>query len=223
MGAFALYDVEPDAYNHEHRRVLELVTRQAAPVIQNALVFEEAQEASLTDALTALPNRRAMQQHLSKELARAQRQHDKITLLLLDMDGLKYFNDHYGHHTGDRAIREVATVIRPLLRSYDLCARFAGDEFVVALWGCDAEQANLRRKELQDAVSAAVIDVGRGKVLSLGISAGGATFPEDGTTTDELLAVADTRMYQDKVARKSGGSVLVPTRDQEIPPLKAVG
>jgi diguanylate cyclase (GGDEF)-like protein len=223
VGAFALYHVSSDAYEHEHRRVMELITRQAAPVIQNALVFEEAQEASLTDPLTGLPNRRALQQHLTKELARAERQHTKVTLLLLDMDGLKYFNDHFGHHMGDRAIREVANVLRPLLRSYDLCARFAGDEFVLALWECDAVQGDLRRMELQNAVAGATIDIGRGKTMPLGISAGASTFPDDASSAEELIGIADKRMYQDKIARKSGGGIAIPMRDQDTPPLKAVG
>jgi diguanylate cyclase (GGDEF)-like protein len=223
LGAFALYHVLPQAYEPEHRRVLDLITRQAAPVIQNALVFEEAQEASLTDPLTGLPNRRALQQHLSKEISRAERQDGKLTLLVLDMDGLKYFNDQFGHHTGDRAIREVATVLPPLLRPYDLCARFAGDEFVVALWDCDATQAEARRVELQQAVAATTIDVGRGKTVAMGISAGAATFPDDGQTIEELMALADRRMYQNKLARKHGGSMVVPMRDQDPPHMRAAG
>jgi diguanylate cyclase (GGDEF)-like protein len=217
VGALALYHVGVNAYTHEHRRVLELISRQAAPVIQNALVFEEAQEASLTDPLTGLANRRALQQHLVKEFARAERQRSPLTLLLLDMDGLKYFNDQFGHHTGDKAIREVAHVLRPLLRSYDLCARFAGDEFVVALWNCDAVQGEARRRELQDAMAAATIEVGRGKILPLGISAGAATFPDDGTTAEELLDIADRRMYEDKVARKQDGGIVVPLREHDAP------
>lgn len=223
LGAFALYDTTPHAYSHEHRRVLELVTRQAAPVIQNALVFEEAQEASLTDPLTGLANRRLLQQHMTKEIARAERQQGRTSLLLMDMDGLKYFNDHFGHHIGDRAIREVANVLRPMLRPYDLCARFAGDEFVVALWDCDAAQAEQRLIELQDAVATASIEVSRGKFMELGISAGAATFPDDGVTIDDLLAVADRRMYQNKYERKLNGSQVAPSRDHDSAPLKAAG
>jgi diguanylate cyclase (GGDEF)-like protein len=191
-------------------------------VIQNALVFEQAQEASLTDPLTGLPNRRALQEHLGQELSRAERQQGTVTLLLLDMDALKFFNDHHGHHTGDRAIREVATVLRSHLRSYDLCARYAGDEFVVALWECDASQADARRRELQDAVAAATIEVAKGERLPLGISAGAATFPDDGRTADDLFGVADRRMYEDKLARKRGGRAVLPMRE-DSPSLRAAG
>ncbi len=223
IGAFAIYDELPGAYDGEHRRILDLVTRQASPIIQNALVFEDAQEASLTDPLTSLPNRRALQQHLTRELARAERQHARVSVLWLDMDGLKYLNDHFGHHVGDRAIREVATVLRPLLRSYDLCARLAGDEFVVTLWECDGEQAVLRCDELQQTVAASAIELGRGKTVPLGISAGAATFPEDGRTVEDLLHVADQRMYANKSARKGSGRLLLPSREADPGAIRVAG
>ena len=221
LGAIALYSQTPRAYEADHRRVLDLVAQHAAPVIHNAIVFEEAQEASLTDPLTSLANRRALQQHLPKEIARAQRQRAPLTLLLLDMDGLKYINDTYGHHMGDRAIRQVADVLRRLLRPYDLCARYAGDEFVVTLWECDAEQSESRRLELQAAVGAMSIEVGRGKGVALGVSVGAATYDDDGTTSEELLAIADKRMYEDKASRKSG--VVGPLREGARASRAAVG
>jgi GGDEF domain-containing protein len=81
----------------------------------------------------------------------------------------------------------------------------------------------LRRRELQNAVAGATIDIGRGKAMPLGISAGASTFPDDGSSAEELIGIADKRMYQDKIARKSGGGIATPMRDQDNPPLKAVG
>jgi diguanylate cyclase (GGDEF)-like protein len=222
VGALALYHVAAEFYQHEHRRVLDLVSRHAAPVIQNALVFEQAQEASLTDPLTELANRRALEQHLLKELARAERQQSKVTLLVLDMDGLKYFNDQYGHHTGDRAIREVAGILRSHLRPYDLCARTGGDEFVVALWECDAAQAIVRLRELQEAVGGTTLDAGETRIR-LGISVGAATFPDDGATADQLLGVADQRMYGDKQARRQNQRIAVPMREYHAGGMRATG
>ena len=177
---------------------------QAAPVIANAVVFERAQEQSLTDGLTGLPNRRYMEQHFVQELARAQRCLGHVSVLLLDMDKFKQINDEFGHQAGDRALKEVAQVLRTGLREYDVCARYAGDEFVVILGDCDRDQAERRWRELQDGVAAVVFEPVPGRRVPLGISVGAATFPFDGKNADELVASADRRMYQDKAARKTG-------------------
>jgi diguanylate cyclase (GGDEF)-like protein len=202
IGLLAVYHMAPGTYSNEHRRLLDRVAQQAGMAIHNALVFEETQEASLTDSLTGLPNRRAMQRRAARDLARAARQHHPLTVLLLDLDGLKYLNDTFGHETGDRALREAAAALRSGLRARDLCARFAGDEFVAVLWNCDAPQAEDRRHALQDVVDRVALEAAPGVFVSLAISAGAATFPADGSTLDELLLVADQRMYRDKAARK---------------------
>lgn len=203
QGALAVGHGTAGIYTTEHRRILDLVARQVAPVIQNSLAFEATQRASLTDPLTGLANRRALVGHLAREMARASRHGEAVTVLLLDLDGLKRLNDTHGHQAGDRVIREVADTIRALLRAYDLCARYAGDEFVVVLAGCDAAEADERRVELQRTVDALRIDVGRGRLAVVGVSAGAATYPADGQTIDELLAVADQRMYEDKIRRQA--------------------
>jgi len=202
FGLLAVYHRDAAAYGADHRRLLDMVAQQASLVFHNSLVFEQTQEASLTDALTGLANRRAVRRELDRELSRAERRDAEFSLMLLDLDGLKGLNDTLGHHVGDRALVTVARVLRTHMRPYDLCARYAGDEFVVVLWECDARQAEDRRRELQEAVDGAVVDVGPGRSVPLAISAGAATFPADGRTEDELVAVADARMYRDKTARK---------------------
>jgi diguanylate cyclase (GGDEF)-like protein len=127
-----------------------------------------------------------------------------VSVLLLDMDKFKEINDEFGHQAGDRALREVAHVLRTGLREYDICARYAGDEFVVILGNCDRVQAERRRREIQDAVGALEFEPAPGRRGPLAISAGAATYPQDGPTADELVASADRRMYQDKAARKAG-------------------
>jgi diguanylate cyclase (GGDEF)-like protein len=203
IGALAIYHRQDAAYTAEHRRILERVTQRATPVIYNALIFEETQAASLTDALTGLLNRRGAQLRIEEELARAEAGGTPFSVLLLDLDGLKHLNDHFGHHAGDRALRSVALALRSKLRPSDICARYAGDEFVVALPGCGLAEADTYRRQLQAAVDALTIDLGHGKLQSLAISAGAAVFPRDGTTLEALVATADQRMYRNKTARKA--------------------
>jgi diguanylate cyclase (GGDEF)-like protein/putative nucleotidyltransferase with HDIG domain len=202
IGTLAVYHGEPDFYTDDHRRLLERVSKQASAVINNSIVFEQTQEDSLTDPLTGLPNTRSMFMHLARELARAARLKSEVALLVTDLDNFKEINDTYGHHVGDRALREVATALRGVIRPYDICVRYAGDEFIIVLPGCGQEEAERKRAEAQRAVDQVVFEVRPGRSISLGLSLGAAIFPHDGESYEALLATADSRMYRDKTRRK---------------------
>jgi len=202
IGCLALYHVEANHYTEDHRRLLERIAEQAGAVIHNSIVFEQTQEDSLTDPLTGLPNRRSMFVHLSRELARAERLKSEVAIIVMDIDGFKAINDTYGHNVGDHALREVATALQGALRPYDLCVRYAGDEFIVVLGDCSREVAEAKRRELQARIADIQLEVRAGKRLRLGASAGAAVFPHDGTTYEALLASADHLMYRDKASRR---------------------
>jgi len=202
IGTLSVYHIDAGCYTEDHRRLLDRVCEQAAAVIYNSIVFEQTQEDSLTDPLTGLPNTRFMFMHLTRELARAERLKSEVSLLVMDLDNFKTINDSHGHHVGDRALREVAGVLRAAIRPYDICVRYAGDEFIVVLSGCGADEAERKRVELQTAIDEVVFEARPGKRLQLGISIGAAMFPHDGNTYETLLATADSRMYGDKTKRK---------------------
>jgi diguanylate cyclase (GGDEF)-like protein/putative nucleotidyltransferase with HDIG domain len=202
IGTLAVYSTQVDFYTDDHRRLLDRVSEQASAVIHNSIVFEQTQEDSLTDPLTALPNTRFMFMHLTRELARAERLKAEVALLVMDLDNFKEINDSHGHHVGDRALREVAAVLRAGIRPYDICVRYAGDEFIVVLSGCGAEEAERKRAELQQNVDEVLFEARPGRRLPLGISIGAAIYPQDGDSYESLLATADSRMYRDKTRRK---------------------
>ncbi len=202
IGTISVYHTEPSVYTDDHRRLLDRISEQAAAVIYNSMVFEQTQEDSLTDPLTGLPNTRFMFMHLTRELARAERLKSEVSLLVMDLDNFKDINDTYGHHVGDRALREIATVLRTGIRPYDICVRYAGDEFIVVLSGCGGEEAERKRLELQRAVDRLRFEARPDTVLPLAISVGAAVFPHDGDSYETLLATADSRMYRDKTRRK---------------------
>ncbi|MCU1383871.1 MAG: rpfG 1 [Acidobacteria bacterium] len=202
IGTISVYHTEPSIYTDDHRRLLDRISEQAAAVIYNSIVFEQTQEDSLTDPLTGLPNTRFMFMHLTRELARADRLKSEVSLLVMDLDNFKDINDTFGHHVGDRALRDVAAVLRTGIRPYDICVRYAGDEFIVVLSGCGGEEAERKRVELQRAVDAMEFEARPGKMLPLAISIGAAVFPHDGDSYETLLANADSRMYRDKTRRK---------------------
>ncbi len=203
IGTLAVYHTEAGFYRDDHRRLLDRVCEQAAAVIHNSIVFEQTQVDSLTDPLTGLPNTRSMFQHLTRELARADRLKSEVSLLVMDLNGFKEINDTYGHHIGDRALREVARVLRATIRPYDICVRYAGDEFIVVLSGCGREEAENKRVELQAAIDRVIFEPQPELHLHLSISAGAAVFPHDGDSYESLLAKADSRMYLDKSLRKA--------------------
>src|SRR5438094_7418363 len=202
IGTISVYHTDASIYNDGHRRLLDRISEQAAAVIYNSIVFEQTQEDSLTDPLTGLPNTRFMFIHLTRELARADRLKSEVSLLVMDLDSFKDINDTYGHHVGDRALREVAGVLRTAIRPYDICVRYAGDEFIVVLSGCGGEEAERKRVELQKAVDSLPFEPRPGRTLPLAISVGAAIFPYDGDSYEALLATADSRMYRDKTRRK---------------------
>lgn len=202
IGTLAVYSTQPDFYTDDHRRLLDRVSEQASAVIHNSIVFEQTQEDSLTDPLTGLPNTRFMFMHLTRELSRAERLKAEVALLVMDLDSFKEINDSHGHHVGDRALREVATVLRAAIRPYDICVRYAGDEFIVVLSGCGAEEAERKRVELQNTVDDVLFEARPGRRLPLAISVGAAIYPQDGDSYEALLATADSRMYRDKTRRK---------------------
>jgi diguanylate cyclase (GGDEF)-like protein/putative nucleotidyltransferase with HDIG domain len=205
IGVLAVYQESEDAYTDDHRRLIDRVCEQAGAVINNASLFERTEKDSLTDALTGLPNTRSMFTHLTRELSRAERLKSEVALLVMDCDDFKEINDTHGHHVGDRALREVASVLKAGVRPYDLCVRYAGDEFIVVLSGCGADEAERKRLELKKAMADVTFEARPGKRVPLSISVGAAVYPHDGETYEALLAAGDARMYRDKTSRRGSG------------------
>ena len=214
IGCLALFHTTPNYYGEDHRRLLERVAEQAGAVIHNSIIFEQTQEDSLTDPLTGLPNRRSMFVHLSRELSRAGRLKSELALIVMDVDGFKAINDTYGHNVGDAALRSVAHELQDALRPYDLCVRYAGDEFIVVLSDCSREAAEAKRRELQVRLCKIELEVRPGRRTRLAVSAGVAVFPHDGATYEALLAEADARMYRDKSVRRGD----LPAAHRRTPP-----
>ena len=203
IGTIAVFHRDGESYTEDHRRVLDQVAHQAASVVHNALLFERTEEQAFKDGLTGLANPRALQFQVARELGRARRTSSQFSLVLLDLDDFKIINDEYGHLVGDRALQEVARVLRQTTRPYDTCIRYGGDEFVVLLSSCGGAEADERRRQLQEAVAAISLRAEDGREIALRVSAGASVFPEDGDTYERLLARADRRMYRNKAESKT--------------------
>ncbi|PYQ73605.1 MAG: hypothetical protein DMG01_22335 [Acidobacteria bacterium] len=169
-------------------------------------MYERAHAESLTDPLTELPNRRFLVSHAFNELARARREGYEVAFLIVDLDAFKSINDLHGHHQGDAALRTVASCLRNGLRSYDVCGRYAGDEFVLILSRCNAALAEKRATELAEALANRPADSEYPADRQLTLSIGAAIFPADGASFEELIANADSRMYARKHRRSTAAA-----------------
>ena len=159
----------------------------------------EVRELSLVDELTGLYNRRGFLTLARQQLLVSQRDHRKVALLFADLDGMKDINDRFGHDVGDRALVDVAGVLRQCFRASDIVARLGGDEFVaIAALHDDLEPALTNR--IQAGLAALNAEPGRAYALQLSIGLTPSSTSTD--TIEELLALADRRMYEQKRARK---------------------
>jgi len=183
------------------RRAYWLLPLLAGPLVllhRNFMSYLDRVRDSVTDPLTGLPNQRHMVTHLERQLTQARYDRRPFAVIFMDLDGLKELNDRAGHQVGDTVLVRVAEALRKTIRAHDVCARCGGDEFVAVLTDCGRVEAKARRDELQRAVRSIVIDLEPGLRSSLSISAGIAVYPDDGDTQEQLLAIADNRMYEDK-------------------------
>ncbi len=169
-----------------------------------SLQSEEAHRAR-HDALTGLPNRFALEQHLPQAMARAARRKTMIAVGLMDLDDFKPVNDLFGHAAGDLLLQQLAHRLRRLLRASDFIARLGGDEFVVVIEDLEAQQAPLQLdialRRLHQAVDSD-FDLGQQRIGRIGLSLGLALHPGHGDDAGALLRHADVAMYQVK-ARKN--------------------
>ncbi|MBN2404117.1 MAG: GGDEF domain-containing protein [Coriobacteriia bacterium] len=178
---------------------LQVIGNQSSLALQNALLHEELERLSVTDRLTELYNHGYMQQRLEEELGRAERFGHRLSLIMLDIDDFKSFNDTYGHPRGDRVLRTVSEIIRQNLREIDVAARYGGEEFVVVLPETDIPGAiavaeRIRNSMAQHGFATGEEDGTVAQTVSLGV----ATFPTHAANAARLIDTADRAMYAAK-------------------------
>lgn len=173
---------------------LDSVAQEVAMGVENARLFSALSQMASTDGLTQLANRRRFTETFRLEMARARRTGAPLSLLLADVDHLKKVNDTYGHPAGDAAIRHVADTLECGRREIDLVARLGGEEFGVLLPGSDSPGAVVVARRFQSSLAASTVPLVGIVTVSIGV----ATFPEDGSGEEELVAAADHRLYAAK-------------------------
>ncbi len=172
---------------------------------------EKTEQLATTDALTGVHNRRYFDEALQREIQRARRLNYPLTLLFVDIDKFKDFNDRYGHMAGDVALQNVATVLRRVVREVDVVARYGGEEFTVVMPGCAYDAAENVAEKLRAAVEQARFAIREKETeASVTVSVGAATYPDTTTSAWDLVSAADAAMYQAKQAGRNRVRVAQP-------------
>jgi len=179
------------------RRVVTALERSAsyaALALRNAWLLEQVQRLAATDGLTKIANRRTFEATLEREVARATRSAEHVSLVMVDIDHFKSLNDTHGHQAGDEVLRNVAAALSCECRDFDTPARYGGEEFAIVLPGCGPEEAAAIAERLRRAVAAAP------SIVPITASAGVATYPGHAGDADTLVRAADEALYQSKNA-----------------------
>jgi diguanylate cyclase (GGDEF)-like protein len=167
--------------------------------------------------VTNLYNHRHIHQRLDEEIARASRTGKPFAVMMIDLDRFKLFNDTHGHPRGDEALRFVASQLRAALRTSDTIGRYGGDEFLAVLPDTTREDAQDTGKRIISMLAdRPFVADNPERSVALAISIGIAYHPDDGTTKDELVALADAALYD---AKRLGGNRAVPA--SAAPPKRA--
>ncbi|HEY4753535.1 MAG TPA: diguanylate cyclase, partial [Candidatus Limnocylindrales bacterium] len=193
------------AFSQDEFELVQLFAAQASIALRNAEAHGEMVTRAEHDALTGLRNHGAFQRELGETLATAR----PFSLVMLDLDAFKAYNDTHGHPAGDALLARIAAAMREALRDEDRVYRYGGDEFAIILPGAGATAA----REISDRVRAAVARLTETTAPTVTASVGIAVHPDDGLSKDDLVSVADRQLYLAKPPSRPRAGVDDPTRD----------
>jgi len=199
IGSLVLASLKPNAYSHRQIRLLEQVALQIATPIENAQLYARAEQRSRIDELTGLFNRRHFEERLKEEIGRHSRYGNMFSLLLLDLDNFKTYNDIYGHPAGDILLNQLGKIIKGSIRSADQAFRYGGDEFAVILPQAAVDDAYVVAERVRVHIARDMEE----KEIVVTCSIGVASYPADGVIAGQLVTVADTALYY---AKRTGGN-----------------
>ncbi|MCK5599055.1 sensor domain-containing diguanylate cyclase [bacterium] len=203
LGVLDVESGRKNAFTSHDIELLSLVANQLGIAIKNNQLFQQTAKLAKTDEMTKLYNYRIFRESLQRELSRARRYNHPFSVIMIDIDNFKSVNDTYGHPQGDEVLKELARIMRKEMRDTDILARYGGEEFIIILPETKKKQTIESAERLLKAVEANQVPMlnSPGKFISITISSGVATFPEDATEDEELIQAVDNALYR---AKKNG-------------------
>jgi diguanylate cyclase (GGDEF)-like protein len=197
IGVLDVESPQLDGFTGDDIRILSTLSAQIAITLDNARLYEETKNMSLTDPLTTLPNRRSFDIFISGEIKRAERYRRPFAMMMIDFDNFKKYNDKYGHSAGDYIIQRFSKRMKESIRDVDFLGRYGGDEFIAVLTETDANFALGVADRMRRRIEAEHLDPY--VTLSIGI----AIFPRDSREKNTLVNLADQACYD---AKQMGGN-----------------
>jgi diguanylate cyclase (GGDEF)-like protein/PAS domain S-box-containing protein len=198
------------------------VAERVSLALSNLKLKEILRNQSIRDPLTGLYNRRYLEESLNRELHRADRTGRKLSLVMLDLDHFKHFNDTFGHQVGDILLKEIAGVIKGMVRAGDIACRFGGEEFSLILAEVDTEGAYKCVDAIRDAIKHVSLHHRGQTIGTVTVSAGIATFPTHAGNLEDLVRAADNALYRAKKAGRDCISICDPSESTSTLADKAI-
>ena len=206
IGSLILASCKPNAYSNSQIALLEKVALQVAAPIENAQLYARVEQRARIDELTGLFNRRHFEERLKEEIARHSRYGVEFSIILLDLDNFKNYNDTNGHPAGDILLRYTGRIVKSSIRDADQAFRYGGDEFAVILPQTDRDNAYVVAERVRQQIAEEMEKKANAVTCSIGL----ASYPSDGVISGELVTVADTALYYAK--RTGGNRVYLPSK-----------
>jgi len=199
IGSLVVASRHPDAYDQRQTSFLEHLALQIAMPIENAKLYAKAEQRARTDELTELSNRRHLEECLKREIERHTRYSGTFSLIMLDLDFFKAYNDAHGHIAGDELLRQTAKVIKGSIRAADEAFRYGGDEFVILLPQTAVDAAYEVAERVRTQIAAEM----EARQALVSASLGLAGWPADGVVAEQIINAADAALYY---AKRTGGN-----------------
>jgi diguanylate cyclase (GGDEF)-like protein len=192
------------AFEEQDERFLSVLARSAAMALENSILHRKTEELTVIDDLTGVNNYRYFAEKIKEEKRRAVRYNQALSLIMVDIDWFKKFNDNYGHEVGNRVLVNLTVVIKTCIRDVDILCRYGGEEFIIILPQTPEREAHKIAERIRKEVEAAEFGGGEGiPKLKVTVSIGVSSYPENRRSEEELINAVDQALYRAKGSGKN--------------------